>query len=120
MKTLFRGGSNKLSEQPQSSVQKVTPGMQTGVELHRPSYGSISLTARQRAVLTRVYEGWKYRQIAHDLKCSEGSVKAVIQELFRKLGVRKRTLIVRIAYEQALVERQEERALMPLSSQSMD
>jgi hypothetical protein len=35
------------------------------------------------------------------LQCSEGSVKAVLQELFNKLGVRKRAQIVRMAFEKA-------------------
>jgi len=113
MKPLSTNGiENGLSEQPECSVRRVTPGMQTGVALQGLSHRSISLTARQQAVLRRVYEGWKYRQIAHDLKCSEGSVKAVIQQLFRKLEVRKRTLIVRMAYEKTLVERQEERLVV--------
>jgi DNA-binding CsgD family transcriptional regulator len=61
--------------------------------------GSISFTPRQQAVLARVSEGWTNQQIAHDLKYSEGSVKAVLQELFKKLGVRKRAQIVRMAFE---------------------
>jgi hypothetical protein len=46
-----------------------------------------------------VSEGWTNQQIALHLKCSEGSVKAVLQELFSKLGVRKRAQIVRMAFE---------------------
>ena len=59
-------------------------------------------TEREKAFLTRVAGGWTNPQIAHDLKCSEGSVKAVLQQLFGKLGVRKRTQIVRLAFEQGL------------------
>lgn len=65
------------------------------------SRGSILFTAKQQAVLTRVSEGWTNRQIARHLQCSEGSVKAVLQELFNKLGVRKRAQIVRMAFEKA-------------------
>jgi DNA-binding CsgD family transcriptional regulator len=61
--------------------------------------GSISFTPRQQAVLARVSDGWTNHQIAQHLKCSEGSVKAVLQELFKKLGVRKRAQIVRMAFE---------------------
>ncbi len=68
-------------------------------ELH----GSISFTPRQQAVLTRVSEGWTNQQIARHLKCSEGSVKAVIQELFKKLGVRKRAQIVRMVFEKTVI-----------------
>ena len=60
---------------------------------------TISFTERETAVLTRVSSGWTNFQIAQDLKCSEGSVKGVIQQLFGKLGVRKRAQIVRMAYE---------------------
>ena len=63
------------------------------------SHGSVLFKARQQAVLTRVSEGWTNRQIARQMKCSEGSVKAVLQELFNKLGVRKRAQIVRMAFE---------------------
>ena len=67
----------------------------------RPSELSetISFTERERAVLTRVSSGWTNLQIAQDLKCSEGSVKAIIQQLFGKLGVRRRAQIVRMAFE---------------------
>jgi DNA-binding response OmpR family regulator len=64
---------------------------------------AISLTARQRAVLTCVSRGWTTQQVARHLKCSEGAVKATLQQLFRKLGVRKRAQIVRIAFEKALI-----------------
>lgn len=63
---------------------------------------STPLTARQRTVLKRVSDGWTSKQIARSLKCTEGSVKATLQQLFRKLGVRKRALIVRMASEAAL------------------
>ncbi len=64
----------------------------------------ISFTPRQRAVLTHVSEGWTNQQIASQLKCSEGAVKAILQELFRKLKVRKRSQIVRVAFERGLID----------------
>ena len=64
-------------------------------ETHR----TIFFTAKEQAVLTRVSEGWTSQQIAHHLECSEGSVKATLQQLFKKLGVRKRAQIVRMAFE---------------------
>jgi DNA-binding NarL/FixJ family response regulator len=67
------------------------------------SYGSISFTERQQAVLLRVSNGWTDKKIAVDLKCSVGSVKAVLQQLFNKLGVRKRAQIVRMAFEGGFV-----------------
>jgi DNA-binding NarL/FixJ family response regulator len=62
----------------------------------------VSLTERQKAVLERVYDGSPNKQIAHDLKCSEVAVKAVLQQLFKKFGVRKRILIMKIAHKRAL------------------
>ena len=70
------------------------------------AHGAISFTDRQRTVLARVSEGWTNQQIAHDMKCTEAAVKAVVQELFRKLEVRKRAQIVRLAIEKGLVKRQ--------------
>jgi len=93
-------------ERHQVSAQRVTTGLQTNLEFSRP-HVSISFTAKEQAVLTRVSEGWTNQQIAHHLKCSEGSVKAILQQLFKKLGVRKRAQIVRRAFEEALMQLQE-------------
>ena len=73
---------------------------------HQENHGldsSISFTAKERAVLAGVSEGSSNQQIALQLKCTEGSVKATLQQLFLKLGVRKRAQIVRVAFEQALM-----------------
>jgi DNA-binding response OmpR family regulator len=64
---------------------------------------SISFSARQREVLTRVSEGWTNRQVARHLRCTEGAVKATLQQLFRKIGVRNRAQIVRVALEKGLL-----------------
>ena len=37
------------------------------------------------------------------MKCTEAAVKAVLQELFKKLEVRKRAQIVRVAIEKRLI-----------------
>lgn len=89
---------SRSSEWHRLSSQRVTPDVRTRMELNDP-HGTISFTAKQQTVLTRVSEGWTNQQIALHLKCSEGSVKAVLQELFSKLGVRKRAQIVRMAFE---------------------
>jgi DNA-binding NarL/FixJ family response regulator/DNA-binding winged helix-turn-helix (wHTH) protein len=65
---------------------------------------AISFTVRQQEVLARVPEGWSNLQIARDLNCSEGGVKATLQELFKKLGVRKRSQLVRVVLERGLVD----------------
>jgi two-component system, NarL family, nitrate/nitrite response regulator NarL len=58
------------------------------------------LTARQREVLRGILDGLANKEIAWKLGTSESSVKAVIQELFQKAGVRTRSQLVRIAIEQ--------------------
>jgi len=57
------------------------------------------LTERERAVLKGVFEGYTNKEIAMQLHISEGSVKAVMQQLFDKTGVRTRSQLVRIALE---------------------
>ncbi|HEX5228215.1 MAG TPA: response regulator transcription factor [Bryobacteraceae bacterium] len=60
---------------------------------------SQALTARERFVLQGVFEGLTNKEIAAQLQVSEGSVKAVMQQLFDKTGVRTRSQLVRIALE---------------------
>jgi two-component system, NarL family, nitrate/nitrite response regulator NarL len=60
---------------------------------------SQSLTIRQSEVLRGILDGLTNKEIAWNLKVSESSVKAVIQELFQKAGVRTRSQLVRIAIE---------------------
>jgi two-component system, NarL family, nitrate/nitrite response regulator NarL len=57
------------------------------------------LTERQCEVLSGILDGLANKEIAWRLKVSETSVKAVIQELFHKAGVRTRSQLVRIAVE---------------------
>jgi two-component system nitrate/nitrite response regulator NarL len=57
------------------------------------------LTSRQSEVLRGILDGLTNKEIAWNLKVSESSVKAVIQELFHKAGVRTRSQLVRIAIE---------------------
>ena len=59
-----------------------------------------SLSARERNVLKAVFEGLTNKEIAANLQMSESSVKAVLQQLFDKTGVRTRSQLVRIAIEQ--------------------
>ena len=58
------------------------------------------LTARERQVLSAVFEGLANKEIAARIGVSESSVKATIQQLFAKTGVRTRGQLVRIALEQ--------------------
>ncbi|QNI30204.1 response regulator transcription factor [Alloacidobacterium dinghuense] len=57
------------------------------------------LTIRQGEVLRGILDGLTNKEIAWNLKVSESSVKAVIQELFHKAGVRTRSQLVRIVIE---------------------
>jgi DNA-binding NarL/FixJ family response regulator len=58
------------------------------------------LTEREQQVLVGVFEGSANKQIADRLQVSESSVKATLQQLFQKTGVRTRSQLVRIALEQ--------------------
>lgn len=57
------------------------------------------LSSRQSEVLRGILDGLANKEIAWKLNASESSIKAVIQELFRKAGVRTRSQLVRIAIE---------------------
>jgi len=56
-------------------------------------------TARERQVLRAVFAGQTNKEIAFKLGVSEPLVKAVLQQLFSKTGVRTRSQLVRIALE---------------------
>ncbi|MGP8243793.1 MAG: response regulator [Bryobacteraceae bacterium] len=55
---------------------------------------------RQRKVLLFVVEGLSNKEIAWRLQISESYVKAILQTLFQKTGVRTRGQLVRVAFEQ--------------------
>jgi DNA-binding response OmpR family regulator len=108
-----RGGEGASQEKSEGNFRKprrtqaqvLTAGTPAAFGVSGP-LSAISFTAKERAVLTQVSEGLSNHQIACRLNCSEGSVKAVIQQLFSKLGVRKRTQIVRLALEKTTVQPQ--------------
>ena len=58
-----------------------------------------SLSERQHLVLRSILDGLANKEIAAKLQVSETSIKATIQELFNKAGVRTRSQLVRIAIE---------------------
>lgn len=60
---------------------------------------SRQLTVRQSEVVRGILDGLTNKEIALRLNASESSVKAIIQELFQKAGVRTRSQLVRIAIE---------------------
>jgi two-component system nitrate/nitrite response regulator NarL len=62
--------------------------------------GTDRLSERERQVLSFILEGLANKQIADRLQISESAVKATLQQLFAKTGVRTRSQLVRIALEQ--------------------
>jgi two-component system, NarL family, nitrate/nitrite response regulator NarL len=61
-----------------------------------------ALTQRELQVLRSVFEGLTNKEIAHKTGVSQSSVKATLQRLFEKTGVRSRAQLVRIAIERSL------------------
>jgi two-component system nitrate/nitrite response regulator NarL len=57
------------------------------------------LTAREMEVLQGIFQGLANKEISARLKISEGAVKAVVQQLFRKNRVSTRGQLVRVAME---------------------
>jgi two-component system, NarL family, nitrate/nitrite response regulator NarL len=78
-----------------NGLQKIVGG-RTEEELPRTR----KLTEREQQVLVGVFEGLANKQIADRLQVSESSVKATLQQLFQKTGVRTRSQLVGIALEQ--------------------
>jgi len=64
----------------------------------RPQHQQLS--ERERRILNYILEGLTNKQIADRLDISESSVKATLQQLFDKAGVRTRSQLVRVAIEQ--------------------
>jgi two-component system nitrate/nitrite response regulator NarL len=61
---------------------------------------STRFTPRERQVFSGVLDGLANKEIAGRIGVSESSVKATLQQLFGKTGVRTRSQLVRIALEQ--------------------
>lgn len=70
----------------------------SGSARQEPTAGEF--THRERLVLSFVFEGLANKEIAERVGVSESSVKATLQQLFSKTGVRTRSQLVRIALEQ--------------------
>jgi DNA-binding NarL/FixJ family response regulator len=78
-------------------LQRVNLGSQREVQsAHKP------LTERQQHVLRGIFEGLTNKEIGADLGVSESAVKATVQQLFRRMRVRTRAQLVRIAIEESL------------------
>jgi DNA-binding NarL/FixJ family response regulator len=68
-------------------------------ESSTPVENAKSLTDRQRQVLRSILDGLTNKEIATRIQTSEAAIKASIQELFLKAGVRTRSQLVRVAIE---------------------
>lgn len=66
----------------------------------RGQYQKPQLSGRERAVLGGILEGLTNKEIGQRVRISESAVKAALQLLFDKTGVRTRTQLVRVALEQ--------------------
>jgi two-component system, NarL family, nitrate/nitrite response regulator NarL len=58
-----------------------------------------NLSERERKVLVGVVEGLSNKKIGDQIGVSESTIKAALQQLFKKAGVRTRSQLVRIALE---------------------
>jgi len=65
-----------------------------------PQHRMRPFTEREQQVLSCVFEGLANKEIAARIGVSESSVKATLQQLFSKTGVRTRSQLVRIVLEQ--------------------
>jgi two-component system, NarL family, nitrate/nitrite response regulator NarL len=80
--------------------QDVLQGALETDEQHGARRRGAGLNERERHVLSFIFEGLANKQIADRLQISETAVKACLQQLFAKTGVRTRSQLVRIALEQ--------------------
>ena len=75
-------------------------GGPNGEEKSDEQASGLKFNSRQRRVLRFVLEGLSNKEIAWHLQISESYVKAILQSLFEKTGVRTRGQLVRVALEQ--------------------
>lgn len=66
---------------------------------NQPQATSKRLTSREREVLRLVCKGHANKEIAHELDVTEYTVKALVRQLFAKIGVRSRSQLVCAAIE---------------------
>ena len=72
-------------------------------ESAEPASRTIALTTKEMDVLKSVFEGLTNKEIGSKLAISEAYVKALLQQLFSKTGVRNRSQLVRVAIEKQLL-----------------
>jgi len=86
------------------------PKLPSGTSTIAESVGEAArsqLTPREQKVLRGVFEGLTNKEMAYQIGVSQSSVKATLQQLFDKMGVRTRSQLVRIAIERSLESAQQ-------------
>ena len=81
---------------------KVIQLMADRVDQREDERGSPLLTEREQQVLRGIFEGLTNKEIGAQVGVTDGAVKATLQQLFQKTGVRTRSQLVRIALEGSL------------------
>ena len=79
----------------QELLQKAFEKVETDASNIHPT----ELTTREKQILSLIFEGFSNKEIANRINVSEGAIKASIQNLFSKTGVRTRSQLVRLALE---------------------
>jgi len=96
---LIQGIREAMEGKAQFGLDMLRRALETA-ESRNPEQRQTELTERERQVLSFVFEGLANKQIADKLQVSETAVKASLQQLFSKTGVRTRSQLVRVALEQ--------------------
>jgi DNA-binding NarL/FixJ family response regulator len=71
--------------------------------MRRPPSRAEALTVRERSVLAQLAEGRSNKQIARNLKLTEGTVKGYVSQVLDKLGVADRTQAALLAHKEGLM-----------------
>jgi two-component system nitrate/nitrite response regulator NarL len=79
----------------QELLQKALENADTDRSNIRP----MELTKREKQILSFIFEGFSNKEIANRVQVSESAIKASIQNIFSKTGVRTRSQLVRVALE---------------------
>jgi len=82
--------------------QRVIQEMAAAVQGADDQVANKPLTEREQDVLQGIFEGLTNKEIGARLGVTESAVKATLQQLFQKTGVRTRSQLVRIALERSL------------------
>lgn len=82
--------------------QKIMRLLAAAIEESNDQSSARILTTREQEVLQGIFEGLANKEIATQLNVTESAVKATLQQLFQKTGVRTRSQLVRIALERSL------------------